>query len=65
MHSKYSGSGSNLFDASKLNIYTNGPSGILVMVTDEVLNNVKDDSLFAIEVQNGKVLMKTNYKNES
>lgn len=65
MQSQYSGSGSNLYDASKIPVYINGPSGIHVMVTDEVLNNVKEDSLFTLEIQNGKILLKTNYKNEN
>lgn len=66
MHSKYSGSGSNIFnDSSKNFIYLAGPSGVHVNVTDEVLNNeVKDGSLYALEVQNGKVVMKLINKNE-
>lgn len=64
LQSKYSGSGSNICDASKTVVYTDGPNGIHVLVSDEVLNNFKDDSLFAIECQNGRVLMKTVYKNE-
>ncbi|KAH8237214.1 hypothetical protein KR038_007176 [Drosophila bunnanda] len=60
MHSKYSGSGSNIFnDANKSCVYISGPSGILVSVTDEVLNNeIKDGSLYAMEVQAGKVILK-------
>ena len=53
-----------MYDASKLNVYINGPAGIHVFVTDEVLNNIKDDSLFALEIRNNKVLMKAVYKNE-
>ncbi|XP_012157720.1 transcription factor CP2-like protein 1 isoform X2 [Ceratitis capitata] len=66
MHSKYSGSGSNIFnDSSKNFIYLAGPSGVHVNVTDEVLNNeIKDGSLYALEVQNGKVVMKLINKNE-
>jgi transcription factor CP2 and related proteins len=64
LQSKYSGSGSNIYDASKATLYIDGPAGILVLVSDEVLSNIKDDSLFAIEYQNGKILMKTVYKNE-
>lgn len=64
LQSKYSGSGSNLFDSTKLNVYINGPAGIHVYVTDEVLNNIKDDSLFSLEFQNNKVIMKIVYKNE-
>lgn len=64
LQSKYSGSGSNICDASKTVVYTDGPNGIHVLVSDEVLRNFKDDSLFAIECQNGRVLMKTVYKNE-
>lgn len=64
MQSKYSGSGSNIYDAAKLNVYINGPAGINVFVTNEVLNNIKDDSLFSLDIQNNKVLMKAVYKNE-
>lgn len=65
MQSKYSESGSNLYDASKITIYINGPSGIHVLMSDEVLANIKDESLFLIEIQNnGKVIMKPIYKNE-
>lgn len=64
LQSKYSGSGSNLYDASKLNIYIYGPAGIHVYVTDEVLGNIKDESLFALEIVNNKIVMKIVYKNE-
>lgn len=56
--------GTNLNDASKLLVYINGPSGIHVLVSDEVVNNIKDESLFLLKMQNGKVLMKAVYKNE-
>lgn len=65
MESKFSGSGSNLYDAVKLSVYIHGPSGIHVYITDEVLGNIKDESLFAIEIQNSKVLMKAVYKHET
>ncbi|XP_017087287.2 upstream-binding protein 1 isoform X1 [Drosophila bipectinata] len=67
MHSKYSGSGSNIFnDANKSCVYISGPSGILVSVTDEVLNNeVKDGSLYALEVQAGKVILKLINKQDN
>ncbi|XP_031632495.1 transcription factor CP2-like protein 1 isoform X2 [Contarinia nasturtii] len=64
LHSKYSGSGSNLCDSTKFSVYINGPAGIHVYVTDEVLSNIKDESLFTLEVQNNKVVMKIVYKNE-
>lgn len=64
LQSKYSGSGSNLYDASKPNIYIYGPAGIHVYVTDEVLGNIKDESLFALEIINNKIVMKIVYKNE-
>ncbi|KAJ6641346.1 Upstream-binding protein 1 [Pseudolycoriella hygida] len=64
LQSKYSGSGSNIYDASKTVVYIDGPSGIHVLVSDEVLNNIKDECLFSIECQNGRILMKTVYKNE-
>ncbi|KAL9916366.1 upstream-binding protein 1 isoform X3 [Glossina fuscipes] len=67
MHSKYSGSGSNIFNDvnNKTFIYISGPSGVHVAVTDEVLNNeIKDGSLYGLEVQNGKVLMKLIINNE-
>lgn len=47
-----------------MNVHIDGPAGIHVLVSDEVLNNIKDDSLFTIECQNGRILMKTVYKNE-
>lgn len=67
MHSKYSGSGSNIFnDSSKNFIFFAGPSGVHVNVTDEVLNNeIKDGSLYALEVQSGKVVMKLINKNDN
>jgi len=67
MHSKYSGSGSNIFtDVNKSFIYISGPSGVHVTVTDEVLNNeIKDGSLYALEVQNGKIVMKMINKNDN
>ncbi|KMY92695.1 upstream-binding protein 1 isoform X1 [Drosophila simulans] len=67
MHSKYSGSGSNIFnDANKSCVYISGPSGILVTITDEVLNNgIKDRSLYALEVQAGKVILKLINKQDN
>lgn len=64
LQSKYSGSASNLCDSTKFSVYINGPSGIHVFVTDEVLSNIKDDSLFTLDVQNNKIIMKIVYKNE-
>lgn len=64
LQSKYSGSASNSCDSTKFSAYINGPAGIHVFVTDEVLSNIKDESLFTLEVQNNKVLMKIVYKNE-
>ncbi|XP_034122289.1 hybrid signal transduction histidine kinase A isoform X5 [Drosophila guanche] len=67
MHSKYSGSGSNIFnEANKSCVYISGPSGILVSVTDEVLNNeIKDGSLYALDVQGGKVILKLINKQDN
>ncbi|XP_032586564.1 upstream-binding protein 1 isoform X1 [Drosophila mojavensis] len=67
MHSKYSGSGSNIFnEANKSSVYISGPSGILVSVSDEVLNNeVKDGSLYALDVQGGKVILKLINKQDN
>ncbi|XP_049308822.1 putative uncharacterized protein DDB_G0282133 isoform X1 [Bactrocera dorsalis] len=67
IHSKYSGSGSNIFnDSTKNFIFLAGPSGVHVNVTDEVLNNeVRDGSLYALEVQNAKVVMKLINKNDN
>lgn len=64
LQSKYSGSASNLCDSTKFSVYINGPAGIHIFVTDEVLSNIKDESLFTLEVQNNKVIMKIVYKNE-
>lgn len=54
-------------DPARLAVYVNGPAGIQVLVTDEVLDNIKDDALFAVEFQAGgaALLMKAVYKNES
>lgn len=68
MNSKYSGSGSSIYNDvnNKSLIYITGPSGIHVAITDEVLTNeIKDGSLYSLEVQNGKVVMKLMNKNEN
>ena len=58
--SHINGSNSNLNDDSNLKIFVYGPNNVLVLVTDEVLANFKDESLFALEVNsNGTVLMKS------
>lgn len=59
--------GGVVVDPARLAVYVNGPAGIQVLVTDEVLNNIKDDALFAVEFQPGgaALLMKAVYKNES
>ncbi|XP_055689943.1 transcription factor CP2-like protein 1 isoform X2 [Lutzomyia longipalpis] len=64
MQSKFAGSGSNLYDASKFTVFIHGPNGIHVLVTDDVIGNMKDESLFTLDVQNGKILMKAVYKTE-
>ena len=57
--SQMNGSNSNLNDDSNFKVFVNGPNNVLVLVTDEVLGNFKDESLFALEVnQSGGVLMK-------
>lgn len=59
-------SNSNLNDDSNFKIYVYGPNNVLVLVTDEVLANFKDESLFALEVNpNGSVLMKAVGKKNS
>jgi len=67
LHSKYSGSGSNIYnDVSKSFIYLLGPGGVHICVTDEVLNNeIKEGSLYGLEVQNGKVIMKFLNKSDN
>lgn len=57
--------GNNNFDASKMSVYVNGPGGINVLLTDEVLHNIKEDSLFSLDVQGSKILMKAVYKCEA
>lgn len=53
------GSNPNLNDDSNFKIYIHGPNNVLVLVTDEVLSNFKDESLFALELNgSGGVLMK-------
>lgn len=57
--SHMNGSNPNLNDESNFKIYVYGPNNVLVLVTDEVLLNFKDESLFALEVNStGSVLMK-------
>lgn len=57
--SHMNGSNPNLNDDSNFKIYVYGPNNVLVLVTDEVLLNFKDESLFALEVNStGSVLMK-------
>jgi transcription factor CP2-like protein len=59
-----SSSNSNLNDESNFKVFIYGPNNVLVSVTDEVLNNIKDESLFALEVNNGSILMKSIKKSE-
>lgn len=41
------------------NLLINGPNGVNVMLTEDVLNNIRDESLFQLEVKaNGNVLMR-------
>ncbi|XP_063699434.1 transcription factor CP2 isoform X2 [Culicoides brevitarsis] len=58
LQTKYSDSNNSLVDAVKMNLFMIGPANVQVMLTDEVLSNVKNDSLFAVESQNGKILMR-------
>ncbi|XP_070501340.1 transcription factor CP2-like protein 1 isoform X2 [Chironomus tepperi] len=60
----HNGSNSNLNDDSNFKIYINGPNNVLVLVNDEVLANIKDESLFALEVNNGSILMKSVKKSD-
>ncbi|XP_053676876.1 uncharacterized protein LOC128727042 [Anopheles nili] len=44
---------------AKLQLLINGPAGIQVLLTEDVLNNVKDETLFQLELKpNGNILMK-------
>jgi len=65
--SHMNGSNPSLHDDSNLKLYVYGPNNVLVLVTDEVLANIKDESLFALEVNatNGHVLMKSVVKGET
>lgn len=57
-------SNSNLNDESNFKVFVYGPNNVLVTVTDEVLNNFKDESLYALEVNNGSILMKSIKKSD-
>lgn len=48
-------------DDSNFKVFVNGPENINVLLTDEVLANIKDDSLFQLEINqvNGNILMKS------
>lgn len=63
--SRMNSSNSNLNEESNFKIFIYGPNNVLVLVTDEVLANFKDESLFSLEVNNGSVLMKPAKKNGS
>lgn len=57
--SKFSGgSNSSLAEAIKISIFMIGPGNVQVMLTDEVIGNLKGDSLFSVEASNGKILMR-------
>ncbi|KFB50449.1 AGAP007065-PA-like protein [Anopheles sinensis] len=44
---------------AKLQLLINGPGGIQVLLTEDVLNNVKDETQFQLELKpNGNILMK-------
>ncbi|CAO1346237.1 unnamed protein product [Diamesa serratosioi] len=62
-----SGSNPNLHDESNFKIFINGPNNVLVLVTEEVLSNIKDESLFFLETNatNGSILMKSVCKTKS
>ena len=38
-------------------IYIQGPGGIHVLITDDVVRNLKDESMFAIEILQGESLL--------
>ncbi|XP_055602369.1 uncharacterized protein LOC129751103 isoform X2 [Uranotaenia lowii] len=45
--------------APRFNLLVNGPNGVHVLLTEDVLNNIKDESLFQLEIKpSGNVLMK-------
>ncbi|CRK95673.1 CLUMA_CG009131, isoform A [Clunio marinus] len=57
--SHMTGSNSSIHDDSNFKIFVYGPNNVMVLVTDEVLANFKDESLFSMEViANGSVIMK-------
>lgn len=58
LQTKYSDSNNSLADAVKINLFMIGPANVQVLITDEVLSNVKSDSLFVVETLNGKILMR-------
>lgn len=44
---------------AKLQLLIKGPNGIQVLLTEDVLNNIKDETLFQLELKpNGNILMK-------
>lgn len=58
LQTKYSDSNNSLVDAIKINLFLIGPANVQVLLTDEVLSNFKNDALFAVETQNGKILIR-------
>lgn len=53
-------SNSNLNEDSNFKVFVHGPNNVLVVATDEVISNFKDESLFALEVNPcGGILMRS------
>lgn len=42
---------------SVVDVYLQGPNGIHVFLTDQVVANLKDESMFSVEIINGKYLI--------
>lgn len=59
-----SNSNPNLNEDSNFKVFVHGPNNVLVVATDEVIANFKDESLFALEVNpSGGILMRAVKKN--
>lgn len=51
-------SNSSLAEGFSINLFLLGPSNVQVLLTDEVLSNIKTDSLFGVETNNGKIILR-------
>jgi hypothetical protein len=57
----------SLAEEPNFKLFISGPNNILVLINDEVLSNIKDESLFHLDVNpsKGNIIMKSVLKNNA